>query len=257
MTLQNNTITLNNAIAGVGGGIFANGTETITNNIIAGNSAAGSNEISGNINTSGGYNIIGDDAGDSSGGSGYDVSDILDTDPMLGSLQDNGGSTQTHALLSGSIAINTGASGGAPLADQRDQIRIGSVDIGAYEFTDYGLIWGDVGTDSISIATLDGNHVTDLITGLNDPASVAIDPGAGKVYWANDGDGKIQRANIDGSGVEDIVTGLSGPIAIDLYLAGRKIYWTDGSNTLLRANLDGSAQEIISGSPCRLDGHCG
>ena len=247
MTLDNNTITLNNA--SVGGGIFADGSETITNNIIAGNSASASNEINGTIDTSGGYNIIGDGAGDSTGGSGYDVNDILDTDPMLGALQDNGGPTQTHALLSGSIAINGGIDLLAPNSDQRDQIRIGTTDIGAYEFTDYGLIWGDVGTDSISIATLDSNHVTDLITGLDDPASVAIDPGSGKVYWANEGDGKIQRANLDGTDVEDIVTGLTGRIALDLYLAGGKIYWADGSGTLFRANLDGSVQEVISTDP--------
>jgi predicted outer membrane repeat protein len=249
MNLQNNTITLNSAIVGVGGGIFANGTETLNNNIIAGNSAVASNEISGAIDTSGGYNIIGDDPGDSVGGSGYDASDILDTDPMLGVLADNGGFTQTHALQSGSIAIDNGAGGAAPITDQRGQIRIGSADVGAYEFTDYGLIWGDVGTDSISVATLDGNHVTEVITGLNDPTSVAIDPDTGKVYWANDGDGRIQRANLDGSGVEDIVTGLTGPIAIDLYLAGDKIYWTDASGNLSRANLDGSLQEVINGDP--------
>ena len=33
----------------------------------------------------------------------------------------------------------------------------------------------------------DGKCSTDLITGLDNPASVAIDPDAGKVYWANEG----------------------------------------------------------------------
>ncbi|MDH3388340.1 MAG: DUF4347 domain-containing protein, partial [Gammaproteobacteria bacterium] len=203
----------------------------------------GGSNISGGTINSLGNNI------DSDGSAALAGPGDLVGNPMLGALADNGGYTQTHALLSGSIAINSGNSTGTPVTDQRDQIRIGATDIGAYEFTDYGLIWGDVGTDSIVVATLDGNHATDLITGLDDPTSVAIDPDGGKVYWANVGTGTIERANLDGSGREVVVSGLGGPIAIDLYLAGGKIYWTDGSNTLLRANLDGSSQEIISGFP--------
>ncbi len=60
----------------------------------------------------------------------------------------------------------------------------------------------------------------DLVTsGLSEPAGLALDPGAGKMYWTDPGTGKIQRANLDGSGVEDLVTsGLSGPagLALDL-----------------------------------------
>jgi predicted outer membrane repeat protein len=267
-----NNVTLSGNTAATDGGAIYNferlgtpGTLSITNSTLTGNTSAGVNGISQDLTSSLDIKntILNDGGSNISGGIVNSLGNNIDSDgsaglggpgdqvgnPMLDVLADNGGFTQTHALLSGSIAINTGDGGGAPVADQRGQIRIGSVDVGAYEFTDYGLIWGDVATDSISIATLDGNHVTDLITGLDDPASVAIDPGAGKVYWANDGDGKIQRANLDGTGVEDVITGLSGPIAIDLYIAGRKIYWTDASGNLSRANLDGSLQEIISGNP--------
>ncbi len=271
MSLQNVTISGNSATSNGGAienvvdGALVPGSLTIVNSTLSGNTAASGNgiyqdatsslDIQNSILNDGGSNISGGIVNslgnniDSDGSAGLAGPGDQVGNPMLDVLADNGGFTQTHALLSGSIAINAGSSIGAPLIDQRGQIRIGSVDIGAYEFTDYGLIWGDVGTDSISIATLDGNHVTDLITGLNDPASVAIDPGAGKVYWANEGTGDIERANLDGSGREVIVSGLAGPIAIDLYLAGGKIYWTDGSGTLLRANLDGSSQESISGSP--------
>ncbi|MBI5304853.1 MAG: hypothetical protein HY868_22145 [Chloroflexi bacterium] len=58
------------------------------------------------------------------------------TNPLLGSLANNGGATQTHALLSGSPAINTGDNNGCPSTDQRGQSRVGTCDIGAYE---YGL----------------------------------------------------------------------------------------------------------------------
>jgi hypothetical protein len=65
-------------------------------------------------------------------------------DPNLGPLQNNGGPTETHALLSGSIAINAGANAlavdpdSSPLTtDQRGagfpRIIAGTVDMGAYE----------------------------------------------------------------------------------------------------------------------------
>jgi len=56
-------------------------------------------------------------------------------DPLLGPLQNNGGPTFTHALLSGSPAIDAGDNTGAPTTDQRGFSRIvgGTIDIGAYE----------------------------------------------------------------------------------------------------------------------------
>lgn len=62
--------------------------------------------------------------------------DLSNTDPMLGPLEDNGGSTQTHALLYGSPAINAGTNDGCPLTDQRGVKRplLGICDIGAYEY---------------------------------------------------------------------------------------------------------------------------
>lgn len=52
--------------------------------------------------------------------------------PLLGPLADNGGPTQTMALLAGSPAINTGS--GCPTLDQRGAIRVGNCDVGAFEY---------------------------------------------------------------------------------------------------------------------------
>ncbi len=59
---------------------------------------------------------------------------ITIADPKLGPLQDNGGSTLTHALLAGSPAINKGTSTGAPTTDERGYKRDSRTDIGAYEY---------------------------------------------------------------------------------------------------------------------------
>ena len=88
--------------------------------------------------TSKGYNLI----GNSSGGSGFVATDLLNVNPLLGPLQNNGGPTETMALLPGSPAIAAGSvalavhANGKPLTtDQRGSARIvnGKVDIGAFE----------------------------------------------------------------------------------------------------------------------------
>ena len=67
-------------------------------------------------------------------------SDII-ADPVLGPLTNNGGPTLTHALLSGSPAIDQGTNFSCPTRDQRGFPRpaIGELgvyicDMGAYEW---------------------------------------------------------------------------------------------------------------------------
>jgi hypothetical protein len=54
-------------------------------------------------------------------------------DPLLGPLQDNGGPTQTMALLPGSPALNAGDPDQLGSPDQRGVVRSGGVNIGAYQ----------------------------------------------------------------------------------------------------------------------------
>ena len=99
MTIINSTIAGNSA-TNTGGGIFSGGVLQIKNSILAGNTG-------GNCFTpilDGGHNL---DSGTSCGFSAaYDS--LPGTDPKLGALADNGGSTQTMALGSGSPALDTG-----------------------------------------------------------------------------------------------------------------------------------------------------
>ncbi|MGI6253255.1 MAG: choice-of-anchor Q domain-containing protein [Aminivibrio sp.] len=62
---------------------------------------------------------------------------ILDADPKLGPLADNGGPTQTCAPGKGSSAIDAGTAEGAPPTDQRGVKRPqgGGIDIGAVEIS--------------------------------------------------------------------------------------------------------------------------
>jgi hypothetical protein len=135
-TLANSTLNGNSAVGGfsAGGGILNNGRMTIANTILAG----GKNIV--NPIDSLGYNLSSDDGAGSLTGPG----DQINTDPMLGPLQDNDGPTFTHALLPGSPAIDAGDPNFDPnafdpplLYDQRGPgfLRVvnGRIDIGAFE----------------------------------------------------------------------------------------------------------------------------
>jgi hypothetical protein len=136
LTVSNSTLSDNSANGGIfgeGGGILNSGTLMSGNTIVAGNTAFGSPDFKGDL-TSQGYNLI----GDGTGGSGYADTDLVGTasmpiNPNLGPLQDNGGPTQTMALLSGSPALNAGDPAQLGVADQRGVVRAGGVNIGTYQ----------------------------------------------------------------------------------------------------------------------------
>jgi CSLREA domain-containing protein len=123
VTITNSTISGNSdsGTGGNGGGIWnlASGTVNARNTIIAKNTAAAGPDIDGTL-TSQGYNLIGTTSGTTI--SGDATGNQLNVDPLLGPLQDNGGPTFTHALLSGSTAIEGGDSSGSN-TDQRGFTR--------------------------------------------------------------------------------------------------------------------------------------
>ncbi|MGH8103834.1 MAG: choice-of-anchor Q domain-containing protein, partial [bacterium] len=134
-TVVHSTIA-NNAAVVSGGGIevVAGATLNLKNSIVA-NSTSASN-CNGAI-TSQGRNLSSDTSCNLSG-----TGDLNATDPNLGALANNGGPTQTHALNTGSPAIDavptascTNASGQPLATDQRGQARpFGpACDIGAFE----------------------------------------------------------------------------------------------------------------------------
>lgn len=140
----NVTITGNSAFdappaIGDGGGVLGdNSPVTIRNTLIAGNSSSNAADVRGPL-TSRGYNLIGKLNSQSDPITGDQTGNMIGTngspiDPKLAPLGFYGGRTLTHALLSGSPAINAGNSVGAPALDQRGASRVGNPDIGAFEF---------------------------------------------------------------------------------------------------------------------------
>jgi hypothetical protein len=165
VTVSNSTLSGNSA--GDGGGIYNIGAShslarlSVNNSTVSGNSATGNcggiyNQFAGvelgstilNAGSSGenifndagtvtshGYNLSSDNGGGYLTGFG----DQINTDPLLGALQDNGGPTFTHALLPGSPAIDTGDPNFTPppFYDQCgpgfDRVVNGRIDVGSFE----------------------------------------------------------------------------------------------------------------------------
>jgi hypothetical protein len=168
LTVVNSTLTGNSAISGTGGGIFSAGFSTgstklkISASTLSDNSAAtggggiyndgGTLEIGNSILktgtsganiltnsgavTSDGYNL----SSDNGGGFLSALGDQINTDPMLGPMQNNGGPTPTMMPLPGSPAIDQGRNLGGLATDQRGRCR-------TYEDANIPNATGGDGTD--------------------------------------------------------------------------------------------------------------
>ena len=199
-TITNTTIT-NNQSAHLGGagicvhcGDSSDDDLILQNTIVAGNTdGTNGNDVRGEVDPSSFNNLIGDGSnmtgivntsqGNQIGDSGSPI------DPKLGPLTDNGGPTQTHALLGGSPALEAGddcvltldgCSSGNPAitTDQRGVARPqgNHVDIGAFELQGY-IVTKTADTDN---TCLPGNcSLREAIKAANlvapDPRMIAFD----------------------------------------------------------------------------------
>ena len=139
-----NNVTLSDNTASYGGGLNNNGVITLQNSIFARNVAAYSApDCIGSVGSSG-YNLLGNNTGCTFAATTGDKvgTSASPIDPRLTLLKNNGGLTPTHALLTGSPAIDSGnlaapGSGGTAClaSDQRGVARPAGThcDIGAYE----------------------------------------------------------------------------------------------------------------------------
>ena len=200
--LENVTLSGNNSDASGGGISYDNNVDNVTRSIrfstITSNTslAGGSNlsatgspiDVSGTIFNDGVVaappgvlNSLGNnlDSGSTAGFS--EPTDLVNTDPMIGPLQDNGGPVFTHALLGSSPAIDAGPATG-PATDAHGFLRPvdgdgnGSVlfDIGAFEaesaaalFVDDVMVDEDAGTATITVrmpAPVTGGFTVDFAT---------------------------------------------------------------------------------------------
>jgi uncharacterized repeat protein (TIGR01451 family) len=172
--LTNTTIASNIAtnggagVANVGG--LSSTVSNFNNTIIAGSCSNTANSIlpgaSPGTFVSQGYNLgIDGTCGVTDGVN----SDIVNSNPSLGPLQNNGGNTKTHALSANSPAIDTGDC--VLLKDQRGQGRPNSVtpfcDIGAYESSFAGVVDLEMSKTVTPTEVTAGDTITYTLTFTN------------------------------------------------------------------------------------------
>jgi uncharacterized repeat protein (TIGR01451 family) len=159
VTVTNNRADSDGNASGAGGGIaqMSFNPVTLRNTIVAGNfkgasPATTADDVSGAIDSSSANNLIGTDTGLSGITNGSNSNQIgtsaAPINPRLGLLASNGGQTRTHALLSGSPALDAGSNtlsdaaglttdqrgtGFTRKVDAADADLTATVDIGAFE----------------------------------------------------------------------------------------------------------------------------
>jgi hypothetical protein len=189
--LSNVTIVDNTNTSGDGGGICSFGATEVRNSIIAGNHAGATSERSdcdGFFSTQG-FNLVGVGCtGFADGIAGDRVGTFASPiDPGLGALADNGGPTETHALLATSPAIDTGDPAGCRdsastllVADQRGEPRpldgdgdgTAACDVGAFEsdggstlpFAVRSIRPGSGGNSGLAVVSFYGSGFVDGMT---------------------------------------------------------------------------------------------
>ncbi len=135
------TTIVNNSASGAGGGIEEDSSDIVVEHSIIADNIAGSNADFNFTQSIVTFSLIEDTGAGINRAFTDGNNNIINEDPQLGPLQNNGGPTETHLPALTSPAVNSGnpAIVGAPSTDQRGftRIRGSKIDMGAVE-TDYG-----------------------------------------------------------------------------------------------------------------------
>ena len=238
--------------SGRGGDVAqASGAFVLRNSILAA-SSAGTNayDTSASRITDGGYNISSDASLNLSGTS------RKNTDPILGSLANNGGSTQTMAVQSNSPAINKIPVALSPATDQRGiprpQPQGGLSDIGAYELVTRPAILTQPQSQTIA----QGSNATFTVVAFGDPLTYQwrfngtnISAATSSAYtvsggdWTDAGKYDVIVANNSGS-----VTSLTAVLSVYPFTISGQVLDVDGVSGLSGVLVQAITQSVIASS---------
>jgi hypothetical protein len=219
LDLRNVTIT-NNTAKGVGGGLTGANVQ-IENSILAGNTSTltTSEDCAGSLNSSG-YNLIQVTSGCTINGT--TTGNILNQNPLLNPLADNGGPTMTHSLQAASPALDAGRNDTCPGIDQRwisrpqdgngDTVKV--CDMGAFEHAVFPTV--------LSITRADANPTAaasvDFTVTFSTSVTFTVDPSDFALVTSGVSGAAISEVNgMDATYTVTVSTGSgNGTIRLDL-----------------------------------------
>lgn len=255
MTIVNSTITDNRSFFSGGAGISTSGTLHLIHVTVAGNeeteqgpteidnlgTVIAQNSIIGGLNhgdfISEGHNLFVYASNEHE----YDSTDLLNVNPWLGPLEDNGGPTPTMALLRHSPAIDAATPAGV-VFDQRGvrrPLQGSNVDIGAYELQHAGefethgttlIIRGDEFDNTVTIADL-GPRGIDVeffggergrFVGITDVEVQTLGAADNVTFLGANEESPLRSLRIRTGQARDVVTFVSGPAnrLLDVFVDG-------------------------------------
>lgn len=260
-TVNNATITGNSATQ-QGGGVFAESAAFIgfapelANSILAGNTAPSEPDCSGSV-ASGGYNLVGNGMG--CFGFSPATHDLEGTtgallDPRLGPLEGNGGPTPTHAILTGSPALDAGnpaapgGGSGCETSDQRGTARPGGTrcDIGAFEQTTACVAGGN--TLCLQGGRFKVTATWQTGTDSGEAGAVTLTSDTGYFWFFDPANVEVTLKVLDGCALNDrfwvFLSGLTN-VRVDVNvtdtLTGQERTYTNPQDRVFRTRLDTSA----------------
>jgi hypothetical protein len=237
------TVTENFAVqTATGGGLFTDRNVDVANSIFAHNTATPGPDIftanSSTINLA--FSLILDPSGATINDLG---GNIMNQDPLLGPLANNGGKTQTHALQKGSPAIDAGdpafqnppAGTSVPVNDQRGtgfaRVVGGRTDMGACEFVPAIIPPPPVRpVNLVAVGSGPGGDATVHVYDNSGKLLISFQP----YDTSFKGEIHVATGDINGDGIEDVVTG-AGPGG------GPHVQAFDG-----KMLMEGKAERIVS-----------
>ena len=117
------------------------------------------------------------------------------------------------------------------------------------------VFWITESGTRIESANLDGSDLVEVVSGIQDARSIAIDPVSQHIYWCNAGADlyKIERTNVNGSGDAEplpVDFAMCPSTLGDIVIHGRHIYFRGGENefglpAFSRSDLDSGNTELL------------
>ena len=213
VTLTNVTVADNRATNDGGGLYVSAGAPVLHNTLIAGNflgTGSTPSDVFGAVGAASDFNLVGDGTG-MTGISNSSNNNQVGVNPLLATLGNYGGTTQTMALLPGSPAIDQGSSSYASVNDQRGSPRVGTPDIGAFESQGFAIAVAGGDNQTATIHTAFAKPLAVKVT-----ANVSIEPvSGGAVLFTvpNSGSSAVlsaASATLDASGQASVTATANG-----------------------------------------------